>query len=114
MKNISAIFFTSLLSGVITLGAYKLFFENQKQEITPNGMVSEIPLQTVSNDYLMPNLTVAAKNTINHVVHVKNVSYRTTRANPILEYFYGYQGGRQIQPQVGTGSGVIISEDDIL
>jgi serine protease Do len=43
------------------------------------------------------------------VVHVKNVS-RTTVTNPILEYFYGFQGGQQ-QEQVGTGSGVIISED---
>jgi Do/DeqQ family serine protease len=42
-------------------------------------------------------------------VHVKNVSYRTV-SNPILEYYYGYRGGQQ-QEQIGTGSGVIISED---
>jgi S1-C subfamily serine protease len=40
---------------------------------------------------------------------VKNVSYRTV-SNPMMEFFYGYRGGQQ-QEQVGTGSGVIISED---
>jgi S1-C subfamily serine protease len=39
----------------------------------------------------------------------KNVS-RTTVSNPILEYFFMGIGG-QSQEQVGTGSGVIISED---
>ncbi|SEG05481.1 Do/DeqQ family serine protease [Flavobacterium urumqiense] len=43
------------------------------------------------------------------MVHVKNVS-RKTVTNPMLEYFYGYKGG-ETQEQVGTGSGVIISED---
>ena len=51
----------------------------------------------------------AADKAVHSVVHVKNVSYRTV-SNPILEYYYGYRGGQQ-QEQVGTGSGVIISED---
>ncbi len=110
MKNIATIFFTSLLSGAITLGAYKLFIEKKYSENNTINTTT-IPNQTISNNYLMPNLTDAAKNTINRVVHVKNVTYRTSRVNPILEYFYGYQGGREVQPQIGTGSGVIISED---
>jgi Do/DeqQ family serine protease len=55
------------------------------------------------------DFTEAAEKTIHTVVHVKNVS-RKTVTNPMLEYFYGYKGG-QTQEQVGTGSGVIISED---
>jgi Do/DeqQ family serine protease len=51
----------------------------------------------------------AADKAVHSVVHVKNVSYRTV-SNPILEYYYGYRGGQQ-QEQIGTGSGVIISED---
>ena len=55
------------------------------------------------------DFTDAADRTVHSVVHVKNVSYRTI-SNPMLEFFYGYKGGQQ-QEQVGTGSGVIISED---
>lgn len=111
MKNITTIFFTSMLSGAITLAAYKVIFEKNNTEKIAIETNASIPTQTLSNSYLMPNLTNAAKNTINHVVHVKNVTYRTSRINPIFEYMYGYQGGSQLQPQIGTGSGVIISED---
>ncbi len=45
-----------------------------------------------------------------HVVHVKNVTVSEVPSNPIMEYFYGYRGGQQ-QTQIGTGSGVIITED---
>ncbi|RYE14632.1 MAG: trypsin-like serine protease, partial [Rickettsiales bacterium] len=55
------------------------------------------------------DFTDAADKAVHSVVHVKNVSYRTI-SNPILEYYYGYRGGQQ-QEQIGTGSGVIISED---
>lgn len=55
------------------------------------------------------DFTEAAELTLNHVVHVKNVSYRSV-SNPIMEFFYG-QRGVQPQQQIGTGSGVIISED---
>jgi Do/DeqQ family serine protease len=55
------------------------------------------------------DFTEAADKTVHTVVHVKNVSYRTV-SNPMLQFFYGYNGGQQ-QEQVGTGSGVIISED---
>jgi len=102
-----------LLSGVITLGAYKLLFDN-------NGYFSnnKNPVVTVaSNSYgrqvglsaAPVDFTEAAEKTIHTVVHVKNVS-RKTISNPILEYFYGYKGEQQ-QEQIGTGSGVIISED---
>ena len=110
MKNISAIFITSLLSGVITLGAYKLVFENNSSNSSESGITTEAPLHQVSyNGYNSPDFTQGVDKAINTVVHVKNVSYHTVR-NPIMEFFYGYQSG-QPREQVGTGSGVIISED---
>lgn len=110
MKNISAIFITSLLSGVITLGAYKLVFENNSDNLSESGITTEAPLHQVSyNGYNSPDFTQGVDKAINTVVHVKNVSYHTVR-NPIMEFFYGYQSG-QPREQVGTGSGVIISED---
>ncbi len=113
MKRFSSLFLVSLLSGATTLGAYKLLFDN-------NGYFSKSnnPIVTLASDSNSRNVglsaenvdfTEAAEKTIHTVVHVKNVS-RKTVTNPMLEYFYGYKGG-QTQEQVGTGSGVIISED---
>src|SRR5690606_25727643 len=78
-----------------------------------NGITTLAP----TTSYLRPvglspetlDFTEAANKAVHYVVHVKNVSYRTV-TNPMLEFFYGYRGGQQ-QTQIGTGSGVIISED---
>lgn len=110
MKNVTNLFLVSLLSGVITLGAYKLFFENTAT--SPNSIVATAPQFATRNVGLTTetvDFTAAAETALNQVVHVKNVSYRTV-SNPIMEFIYGYRGGQQ-QQQIGTGSGVIISED---
>ncbi|MBG6061806.1 Do/DeqQ family serine protease [Flavobacterium sp. CG_9.1] len=113
MKKISTLFLVSLLSGVVTLGSYKLlfdtngYFSNDKDTLVTTASNSYGKKVGLSSDVL--DFTEAAEKTIHTVVHVKNVSRRTI-TNPILEYFYGYKGG-QSQEQVGTGSGVIISED---
>ena len=113
MKRLSTLFLVSLLSGATTLGAYKLLFEsnnsffgrqNSVVTLAPNSFGKNVALSTETVDF-----TAAADKTIHTVVHVKNVSRRTV-SNPMLEFFYGY-GGQQQQEQVGTGSGVIISED---
>jgi Do/DeqQ family serine protease len=113
MKKFSTLFMVSLLSGVVTLGSYKLlfdtngYFSNDKNSGVTTASNSYGKKVGLSSDVL--DFTEAAEKTIHTVVHVKNVSRRTI-TNPILEYFYGYKGG-QSQEQVGTGSGVIISED---
>ncbi|RYJ52623.1 PDZ domain-containing protein [Flavobacterium petrolei] len=113
MKKFSTLFMVSLLSGVVTLGSYKLlfdtngYFSNDKNSGVTTASDSYGKKVGLSSDVL--DFTEAAEKTIHTVVHVKNVSRRTI-TNPILEYFYGYKGG-QSQEQVGTGSGVIISED---
>lgn len=109
MKRFSSLFLVSLLSGATTLGAYKLFIEkngNRDSIVTlaPNNYSRTVGLSADAVDF-----TTAAENTVHTVVHVKNVSVRTVY-NPMLEWFYGTRGGQQ-QEQVGTGSGVIISQD---
>lgn len=113
MKRFSPLFLVSLLSGVITLGAYKLLFEdngyfsknhNLITTLAPNYSAKAVGLAAEAVDF-----TDAAEKTIHTVVHVKNVS-KTIVSNPLLEYFYGFKGGQE-REQVGTGSGVIISED---
>lgn len=112
MKNIGTILATSLLSGVVTLGSYKLFFEENALLNNSNTITTSAPFRNVANTtFEAPNFKLAAEKTIHTVVHVKNVSFRNAPRNPIMEYFYGYQGGGQTYAQVGTGSGVIISED---
>jgi Do/DeqQ family serine protease len=113
MKRFSTLFLISLLSGAVTLGSYKLLFDNDgyfsdnKNPIitaTSDSYEKRVGLSAENVDF-----TEAAEKTIHTVVHVKNVSYKTF-TNPMLEFFYGYKGG-QSQEQIGTGSGVIISED---
>jgi len=113
MKRFSSLFLVSLLSGATTLGAYKLFIENDGLlSDNKKSVVTEAPVNFSKNVGLgaeTVDFTAAAENAVHTVVHVKNVTYRTVN-NPMLEYYYGYKGGQQ-QAQVGTGSGVIISED---
>lgn len=112
MKRFGNLFLVSLLSGITTLGAYKLLFESDLMQrksvvtVAPENYSRNVGLGAEAIDF-----TEAADKTVHTVVHVKNVSYRTT-TNPMLEFFFGFNGGQQQQQQqIGTGSGVIISED---
>ncbi|MDM1487763.1 trypsin-like peptidase domain-containing protein, partial [Acinetobacter towneri] len=95
-----------------TLVGYKYFFENRS---TVDTELSNTDANHLSNTRsgIVPSsaidFTQAAENTVNTVVHVKNLSYVSARSNPIMELFYGYKP--EPKPQIGTGSGVIITED---
>lgn len=109
MKRLSSLFLVSLLSGAITLGAYKLFIEGKDDRNSIVTSASNNYGRTVGLSNEAVDFTTAAENTVHTVVHVKNVSVRTVY-NPMMQWFYGTSGAQQ-QEQVGTGSGVIISED---
>ena len=112
MKNIGQLFAVSLISGAMTLGAYHLFFKPSNQFPVNVGQPSAGFHYTNNavNNAISTDFTVAANKTINHVVHVKNMSYRRVY-DPFSEFFFGQRGGGQNVPQIGTGSGVIISAD---
>lgn len=110
MKRYSSLLLVALFSGATTLGGYKLLFETdfgKKSIITsaPENYSRNVGLGAENIDF-----TAAAEDAVHTVVHVKNVSVRTVY-NPIMQFFYGSNGGGQQQEQIGTGSGVIISED---
>jgi Do/DeqQ family serine protease len=110
MKRYSSLLLVALFSGATTLGGYKLLFESnfgRKSIITtaPENYARTVGMGAENIDF-----TAAAENAVHTVVHVKNVSVRTVY-NPIMQFFYGSNGGGQQQEQIGTGSGVIISED---
>lgn len=113
MKKIVSTILLAALGGAITLGIYKLYIEKpQVVYESPSTMPTALPTNFVNTVAAMENtdFTVAAEKTINTVVHVKNTSYMTYR-NPYAEYFYGQGSGVKQYPQIGMGSGVIISPD---
>lgn len=115
MKKILTLVFVSVLGGIISLSAYTLFlkkeqnitFEDQKEQSqflnTNYNTKTTNALNTSS-----PDFTLAAENTLNSVVHVKNTAI-VTGGNTFEDLIYGRQG--RPKTQVGTGSGVIISPD---
>jgi len=112
MKRTAQLFLVALLAGGITLGAYTYFFEKpssiayvQKEE-TPF-LTTSLPTSASGAGINEVDFTIAAEKTVNAVVHVKNMT--VSRSNPIAEFFYGSEASQR--PQIGTGSGVIISPD---
>ncbi|MFH4965867.1 trypsin-like peptidase domain-containing protein [Gaetbulibacter sp. M235] len=112
MKKILTLVFVSAIGGLVTLGAYKLFLEENKNivlttaETQPNFLTTN-NVSNLKNNYEMPDLTTAAENSINTVVHVKNLAVSSGEMT-LEDLFYGR---RQQRAQIGTGSGVIITAD---
>ena len=115
MKKIASLFLVSVFAGAITLGAYKLFFEKESykwvtaQEETPFVTTSNLDTSAKGAGINEVDFTSAAEKTVNSVVHVKNMTLSKSGPSSIAEFFYGYE--RKSTPQLGTGSGVIISPD---
>jgi len=113
MKKFGGLFAVAVLAGVFTLGTYKIFFEKSEPLVYQN---EELPVFQTSTASLAASgvgidevdFTNAAEKTVNAVVHVKNITINRGPGN-LIEFFYGYQ--ERSTPQVGTGSGVIISPD---
>jgi Do/DeqQ family serine protease len=106
----------AIFAGVITLGSYKLFFEKTNYAVVSEN--NETPVFTTSTSYTPTSakgsginevdFTIAAENTVNAVVHVKNLTL-SRGPSSLFDFFYG-SGGSQ-KAQVGSGSGVIITPD---
>ncbi|WP_081212410.1 trypsin-like peptidase domain-containing protein [Salegentibacter sediminis] len=111
MKKFTSLLIVSILGGVLTLGSYKLFIEpeSQSQLIQEQSPAQDFIPANYSNRIYGTNadFTEAAENTVNGVVHVKNVAVYQGPRN-IWDLYRGNQGGRALQ---GAGSGVIISPD---
>ncbi|MEY8780007.1 S1C family serine protease [Allomuricauda sp. XS_ASV26] len=114
MKKIASLLLVSVFAGAITLGAYKLFFEKESykwvtsEQETPFLSTSNLDTSARGAGINKVDFTLAAEKTVHSVVHVKNMTI-SRGPSSIAEFFYGYE--RQQTPQVGTGSGVIISPD---
>lgn len=112
MKKILTLVLVSALGGIFTLGTYKLFLEEQKPIVVANAETNPAFLPTSNVSHLFnttetPDFTIAAENTLNAVVHVKNVTISTGQMT-FQDLFLGRTPQRA---QMGTGSGVIINAD---
>jgi Do/DeqQ family serine protease len=117
MKKIASLLVVSILGGIITLGTYLAFFNEEHKQIIEIKQKEEptiVQTSTAVGDTFEPesklDFTKAAKESVDAVVHVKNTSVKTVR-DPYAELYYGRGYGAKKYAQVGTGSGVIISSD---
>jgi Do/DeqQ family serine protease len=113
MKKFLSLLLIAILGGAISLGSYKLFFEEENAQTETLVLSDSQPNVVKTNFHNFPNaapedFTEAAKNTVHAVVHVKNV---TTAIQPrnMFEYMQGVGVERKMLR--GTGSGVIITPD---
>ncbi|MGA1226546.1 MAG: trypsin-like peptidase domain-containing protein [Tamlana sp.] len=112
MKKFLTLVLVSALGGIFTLGTYKLFMEDEKPVLVSTTEINPafLPTSNISNldnTDETPDFTIAAENTVNAVVHVKNVTISTGQLT-LQDLFSGRSPQRA---QMGTGSGVIINAD---
>ncbi|MBJ6368995.1 trypsin-like peptidase domain-containing protein [Snuella sedimenti] len=112
MKKILLLVFVSVLGGITTLGAYKLFLEPENKSVvtatnTPTTFLPTSNINPFTTNDQVTDFTVAAENAVHAVVHVKNLTI-SSRQMTLQDLFYGR---RPQQAQLGTGSGVIVSPD---
>ncbi|GAA4282410.1 Do family serine endopeptidase [Gaetbulibacter aestuarii] len=110
MKKIFTLVLVSALGGILTLGAYKLFMENNQMVVTNTNTPNFLPTSNTSAIFKTaenPDFTTAAENTVNAVVHVKNLAISEGQMT-FEDFFLGRSPKRAM---LGTGSGVIINKD---
>jgi len=118
MKSTLKIIIVSLTCSILSIIFYSIFLNSTpiEEEINNSAYIdysnsflntSGINNIQYSNNSGLPDLTFAAKKSINAVVHVKNTSMVKENDSWALQFFYGDDSRKR----VGTGSGVIISPD---
>ncbi len=116
MKKWGFLALLAVLSGAVTLGAYKVFFE------TPVHITKIEQSEGLQNYSRSTNLkpsqgsmfdfTEAAEKSLHAVVHVTSSAPGKAYYDPFAEFFFGRgEGRRQMPPSVSMGSGVIIRDD---
>ncbi|MDN3596603.1 S1C family serine protease [Zunongwangia endophytica] len=113
MKKLASLLMVSILGGAITLGSYKLFFDEENgtffsEEPTATESLIQANYNAERTYGTNVDFTTAAENTVHAVVHVKNVAvYNGPRSWADI-----MQGRTESSKALrGTGSGVIITPD---
>ena len=107
MKKSLSYLFVGVFAAIMVLLAQQVFFKPPQTVSTDR--IEEPTFRTaLAFDSSNSNFVEAAEKTVNAVVHVKNVSLDRSPQS-LFDFFYGYESFQQ--PEIGTGSGVIISPD---
>jgi Do/DeqQ family serine protease len=113
MKKILTLVLASAIGGAISLGAYKQFLEEDDTTIVvdtteqKSSLIPTAATNAVYKAYENPDFVKAAENTVNAVVHVKNITLSAGQ----MTFEDLFLGRRPQRAQLGTGSGVIITPD---
>ena len=113
MKSFFKTLSIALLSAFCSIFIYDQFFQTGKNT---NENTLEIP-KLIPTNYTFntkayaaesTDFTKAAEKTVNDVVHVKNTSTSDDKYSSYYRYFLGEE---ELPERIGTGSGVIVSQD---
>ncbi len=122
LRKLTGLLLAGIFGSVLTLGSYKAFFDQNKETVVRVAHESSLPIvnsryqgQTEGN----LDFTAPAEAVMPSVVFIKSTQLRSSSpAQPQMpDFFRDFFGedfrGRmpQNRPRVGSGSGVIISED---
>ncbi|NOU60907.1 S1C family serine protease [Marinifilum caeruleilacunae] len=104
---------TAVFGGGIAIILFVLFVDREEKIITvqePNAIQLATLPTTVTGQI---DLTFAAESSVKSVVHVKTLYTKGEyQSNPFYDFLFGNsERGYQQQPSLGSGSGVIISND---
>lgn len=124
-KLLSFLLLAAVLGSTLTFGAFRIFGDDSRETVIRVAHDSTAP--AVSSRYDIPGgeggnaFSVAAEKVMPSVVHIKSTVMRRSAGgrnqmdipDPFRDFFGDdfFRGPQPLGPQVGTGSGVIISED---
>eukprot|EP01029_Cantina_marsupialis_P011498 TRINITY_DN2564_c1_g1_i1.p1 TRINITY_DN2564_c1_g1~~TRINITY_DN2564_c1_g1_i1.p1 ORF type:complete len:483 (-),score=67.53 TRINITY_DN2564_c1_g1_i1:115-1563(-) len=113
VKSFLGKLFTAILGGAIAVLLFVFFTDKKERIITvqesPTVQMASLPISSGQQ----VDLTYAAELSVKSVVHVKTLYSRENyQGNQFYDFLFGEQG-RRTQPKqsLGSGSGVIISDD---
>ena len=123
LKNGFKLLTAGIIGGLVTFGLIYTFpnLDNNnttqsRVNVTEKEKVQENSFKTVNaNPYINKenstlDFTSAAEKTVNSVVHIQSKFIVQQQSDPLIEFFWGPNPNNQ-NPQIATGSGVIISND---
>jgi len=118
MQKILIPLLSAIVGGIVALAIGNHFFTNSNVQTSQSQKVEKVyytnELQNESNN---TDFTVAAEKSVDAVVHVMT-SYTNDQAytsgNPLWDYFFGLRSNPNPEPVVGSGSGVILTQDGFI
>ncbi len=120
VRKIFFVFLTAVLGGIVGVYAFVLIVKPNKefvtieQQVVPAARYASIGTPVAA---VVPDFTVAAEKSVEAVVHVMTKATASGNGyapgSPFYDFFFGPRGGGNpdSSPVMGSGSGVIISED---